>query len=528
MSADQFQPTEAPWCTLVMGKLVQKTPLTVAGSEPGDSSLCYRDGNGNLVLPGTSIGGLLVESAARIIPSVVDDDSLDYCITNKSRSHKKIIDDGLLRSSVWLPYSCWLLDPGSVQTSWQQGVGINQKTRTTARKVNALYEQECVPADTEWSFFLEIDSCASPISRSLAIATLKQWVGCWAPLGRAPTRGNGFFELVDAVVYDLNRDHIGLWPANQFDPSLEIGRTQIKEHLSPVDSTPLVKEMGSAVIEIQELGDKAKPWCFARFQFEAEFGNGTVRADNSEEYGLEALSVSGHESLLFEEGADFAWYPDLVSPIEADSPFAASCANGVWKPAIGGGGIRGPIRHATSALARGTGFTDLLDPNNSQDRQHSMFQQLTDLDPVNQFFGWMSLPDDPDQLSSRFFVWESLVDGASTQDWLIVRSEHHAEDEFRCGTFASAKYNRDTMLKGKFKFTFQLESPAESELIDKLELLRPAMLLAKLGFIGLGGCKAVAGYTPWKFVKDSAIAVDTLGTELNSTKVKINSLFGDD
>ena len=175
----QGNKTSSPYKTLIIGKLIQRSGLTVSGSGHGNTSSCYRDGNGRLVLPSTGLTGLLVETAARACPSVIDDEKGDFQVTGKGMRLTRKLADEKLRQSLWSAYSSYLLNDDLVKTYWQQGVGINQKTRTSANKeLNALYEQECVPAGAQWTFFLEIDTAVSHNAQWLAIVALQQWCGC--------------------------------------------------------------------------------------------------------------------------------------------------------------------------------------------------------------------------------------------------------------------------------------------------------------------------------------------------------------
>ncbi len=499
------------YLTIITGKLVQTTGLTVAGGDDSDQATCYRDGLGRLVLPGTGLAGLLIECAARVCPDVIDDVEGVFKVTEKAGKFttRKQRDDDELRQSVWYPYSCYSLDE-QVETFWEQGVGISQKTGTTSADSAALFEQECVPAGTQWSFALEIDTAVEPNAEWLAIATLQQWAAGLAPIGRSPTRGHGVFQLQDAKVYRLPTDAFEAWPDNGIDPSTNHGRDQMASKLGAV-CEPVELEQCFEKASEQATEHGATPWCFARFNFDLHFGGGATPVGSpGEEYGIETLCVGGHESL---HDIDLATYPSHFqnsARSEADAPFAATFHNGQPTPTISGGGIRGPVRHKASSLARGQGM-EIPDPNDSKDRETARNSPDQPPDAVSALFGWMSLPDAVESKSSRLMVWESV---AKPDSWTIVRTEHHAEDEFTTGTFASAKFNRDTLIRGDFRLTFQIEAADQKELMQWIGVLKPAMHYAQLGYVGLGGKKGVAGFTRWRFDPDSILCVDALNQPL--------------
>lgn len=152
--------------TLIVGRIVQRSALSVGGTpevETGTDS-CFRDGAGRLTIPGTSLGGALIETAARLFPSLVHDDQaqrlLDDRVTGKTTTipqSKNRDDQAEFVQSVWRLRNSHPIQK-DIATEWRQGVGIRQATGTTAQNKRALFDFETVPKGTEWSFFLEIDT----------------------------------------------------------------------------------------------------------------------------------------------------------------------------------------------------------------------------------------------------------------------------------------------------------------------------------------------------------------------------------
>ena len=524
-SADDMPPktlVDRPYRTIVFGTLKQMSGLSVGGGASEDGAACYRDGDGRFVLPGTGLAGLLVESASRVCPQVIDDEGT-FGVTGKSsglhaQGSRK---DEELRASVWKMHSAFCLETPT--TYWQQGVGIEQRTRTSAADNNALFELEMIPAGTKWGFLLEIDTQSSPLAEWLTIVSLRQWRGGWVTFGRSPTRGNGRLELVDVDVYPLPSDKFDCWPDNSIDLTSPDGIRKARRILGQACHSFPLDECFESYADPEKACQGAirvEPWIYARIVFDLCYGAGSApyNGEDNECYGLNTLTSSGHASL---EHVDVATYPNHIpssARSAADAPFPAVIRrrdNGQeWNPTLPGGSVRGVMRHVASALARGKG-KDVPDPNDGRARTAP-----DNDDPITALFGWPPSPDEDAPKSSRLMCWDVEI-----EDPLIVRTEHHAEDEFTAGTFAGAKFNRDSVLSGRSRVVFQLEAANKHELLQYLQTLLPTIRYAQLGFISLGGKRSVSGHTRWRLDAQETRCVDALGRKQPGLLDEINGVI---
>ena len=93
-----------------------------------------------------------------------------------------------------------------------------------------------------------------------------------------------------------------------------------------------------------------------------------------------------------------------------------------------------------------------------------------------------------------------MTDGG---EFLLACLQHHAEDEFTAGVFGPGKFDRTAVLKGRFDFRFAVEAAQpKEEMKGYLLTLLPALRLAELGFVPLGGAKnRGAGWLRWRFTE---------------------------
>ncbi len=148
--------------TLIRGTIAGLSALAVGGSDDPEAGTdsCYRDGLGRLTIPGTGLAGALVETSARLFPSLIlEAQPSDLLPRGRITEKRRKASPGLpeMSQSVWRFRNSHLYDQRQ-GTEWRQGVGIRHATGATARDKRALYDFEVVPANATWGFFLEIDT----------------------------------------------------------------------------------------------------------------------------------------------------------------------------------------------------------------------------------------------------------------------------------------------------------------------------------------------------------------------------------
>ncbi len=102
-----------------------------------------------------------------------------------------------------------------------------------------------------------------------------------------------------------------------------------------------------------------------------------------------------------------------------------------------------------------------------------------------------------EELGGRILVQDGALAG---RDFKIARLEHHAEDEFTAGVYGGGKFDCNVLLAGAMSFRIVLEAPSLEDLQAMVQPLAPALELARLGQLPLGGGKwRGAGWLPWTF-----------------------------
>lgn len=515
--------------TLVRGTLVQQSALCVGGSAatPGGPDIqCARDGRGWPTIPGTGLAGALIETASRLFPKLFDENAglnADWNrITGKGRKPPPVEgrnEPEHLRQSLWHFWPAHL--SATTASEARQGVGIRQQTGATASEARALFDVEVIPAGHRWDLFFEIDTRrGGPLVESIALLALWEWTQgrCW--LGASAARGLGWMELegVEVLRLKLTLDAVNAWP-DCTRPRGEVWR----------DEPPLgtlhrgAKELhtlGMTLVNGQ-LPDEKERYRYLTLDAVVTAG------PTADGYGRDSLSVGGHAAgslsplsaeLIAPQGVTEEHFRGKYRP---DTPIVTTAGVGAdgkttERPALPGSGIRGPLRHRASAWSRGQEQDDrIIDPNDPGRR-------LGDSnDPISVLFGLTTR-------SGRLLV----RDGELRDAFRLVCLQHHAEDEFTGGVYGSGKFDRTALLDGSFAVRLVIEAGPDDDLVALCATLKPALRLAELGQLALGGGKWRGhGWLPWRFESVQLCrAGDSKGTTMkvgpNVSVVEVLTLLG--
>lgn len=386
-----------PYRTLIRGVLEQTSGLSVGGtaSFDGSASSCYRDGSARLTIPGSGLAGALIETAARIFPRLIDEDDsrrlLGQQITGKERTVPQQGNDKgteRFKQSVWRVFNAHPHEEPN--TEWRQGVGIRQASGASAGEKKALFDVEFVPVGTHWDLLLEIDTFrAGAEAEALAIIALGEWAEGRGWLGRSAGNGTGWVRFptddsVQVVRIPKIPELIEMWPDNtkllsaQFDdvvdrlrgsPSREYHLPSWEQALK--DARELVRDRFGE--------DMYGEWRYLSFSVILDPGPA------AHEYGWDVLQVGGHPAVTLyseqaaplvplstamprqeeatDEEVDCGHWPggDFKQP---NSPFVTTRPTGEEneRPYVPGSGMRGPLRHTASRLARGRRCADCQRP----------------------------------------------------------------------------------------------------------------------------------------------------------------------
>jgi CRISPR/Cas system CSM-associated protein Csm3 (group 7 of RAMP superfamily) len=507
--------------TLVKGKLVQKSGLTVGGSttDPTGADLqCHQDGQGRLTIPGTSLAGALVETTARICPDIVDPRPnarlhvrYRHCeldrLTGKSRDGRpkaryRQTDEPDFYQSLWYFYPCHVAKNHPIEQ--RQGVGIRQATGAAAIDQRALFDHEVVPPGTAWDFMLEIDSLrAEARAEALTLLALLDWAQdrCW--LGASAARGAGWLclEGMELLRIPLTIAAVDAWPTNLIkEPQ------QLWNHAKSITGCEYVMGEGKIrKVAVATFGEIPTD----RFRY-LTIDACLVAGKRADGFGLDAFSVGGHNAqpqasladrLLGPHGQDqsaFLASYKSDAPVVTTCPVSSTAPSNSAEPFIPGSGIRGPLRHATSRRARGLKpfNAGTPDPNEKGAAQSS-------LDPVSKLFGLVGH-------SARLLIRDAALKADDDEPpYRLAWFQHHAEDEFTAGVYGTSKYDRTAIVEGSFNVRIVIEAADPDEMLGHIQTLYPALKLAELGHLPIGRGKwSGLGWIPWKF---KCVALATAG-----------------
>jgi CRISPR/Cas system CSM-associated protein Csm3 (group 7 of RAMP superfamily) len=464
----------APYRTIIVGKLVQDSALAVGGNGQGfaDAPLA-RDGQGRVVLRGTTLAGALVATARCVFGEV-----------------SPRISGEAGGDSVWRVLDAHPIGDARPPVELRQSVGLRQKTGAAAR--GALHDLEVIPRGCAWRLCLEVDTSREPGAAGVAAAALDEWAlgRCW--LGRDVARGLGWLTAKDLQAVTLDAGAVNRWPRSDREP-LAIVDELLKEQRKEGKDGPATFEGLRC--------PPAKPTrVYVSYTVKIAVGE-----PGEDQWGLDALCVGGQTAtsaskedwsgrLLHPQGLGAA---KSLAAFDPDATFALTRPVGQERaePLLPGGGLRGALRSSLSGLARARG-DEVRDPNVERPEDEPK-------NPIERLFGTL-------KRSARLLVRDAHL--VAPAEWTAAWLQHHAEDEFTQGVFESSKFDRVALVKGTFETTLVIEADPEeksasaavlSEAVDGdentacwreksasaavlSEALEPALQLARLGHLPLG------------------------------------------
>lgn len=467
---------EHEYRTLFVGKLVQESALSVGGNRPieeFDEPLC-RDGLSRLTLRGDSLAGALVATARKLYRDVPDYVSGD---ASKTLSRRDAMTPSLWRVFTSHPIEC----EGMPEA--RQGVGIRQATGAAAEGV--LFDAEVIPRGVGWWFCLEVDTCSERgrHARRIAVGALQEWQRgrCW--LGRSVARGMGWMRLDELRAFRLDITHAKQWP-----------NSHAEDHMKYIEALPGRIESDEFPGEFHQAPDRR--WHYA------ELTGRLVVGEREDGYGIDGLSVGSHASVRLLGGdADTLVLPRgqrcdaFTQAFAPDSWLAMTIGlDGKPEPFIPGSALRGPLRHAISRELRSR-HPDLsirdpnvrtaANPKSGNTDSDGADADNVKPDAVERLFGSTAPDFTKDTSSAALLVRDAyLVPGCP---WKAAPFEHHAEDEFSGGVFASSKFNRVALVQGEFEWKMVIEASDEDRLRTHCALLADALRLAQAGHLAVGG-----------------------------------------
>ncbi|RJP34721.1 MAG: hypothetical protein C4527_01665 [Candidatus Omnitrophota bacterium] len=495
-----------PYRTLFVGKLIQQSSFSVGGNEGGggsvDDPLC-RDGKGRLTLRGSSLAGALIATARKIfnkLPPYITGDPYP------KRGNQQTTP------SLWRFYTThpeYIPEKNKEILELRQGVGIRQDTGAAADQV--LFDVETLPKGTEWWFCLEVkfpsgDDGLSDDKKNnkfrqaerIAATALMEWEEerCW--IGRNVARGLGWMHLKCLKAYRLYASDMDIWPDCKKKSEGKKTPSEITQEFINKERKSIKSDEFDENFDFSKLPPIEKPWYYLIIKGEIIVGEKTLE---NNQYGLDAISVGGHAADLMQCKWDKEHFliPDSINNegineiFDPDHAFVQTQIDetGTRVPFLPGSGLRGPLRHALSRILRQRG-EKVRDPNDDRNDKTTPSKAGKELEEL---FG-------TSEESAALLIKDAyLKNGNCKLAWF----QHHAEDEFSAGAYESSKFNRIALVEGKFEFKLVIEAKNDVDAENKFKLLKPALKLAAIGYLPIGGVKwRGAGWPRWTFNNDSA------------------------
>ncbi len=512
--------------TLIYGKIRQKTALNIGGSDQDSSSvMTFRNGDGLLTIPATSLAGAFVETAMRLFP--------DFGKQHSGSEWKRV--SGKLRNSIDNEFFASVFNFENMHTvrgiftEMRQGVGIDAVTGTSAD--GALFETEVVPAGTEWGFFLEIDTFrGGDFAEAIALMVLGEWQAGYGWLGKNNARGCGWFEFLQPEVLKLSTDCLDLWPDSS-KPVLHVF-DDLKKQSCVVNAD--FEKIYSESSELLKYVLKSS-WHYLSLKFAIKPG------ESDDGYGYDAIQSGGHEALpsLYD-------FPDVqnkflpphslsgcsrayLDNLSLDKPFPVTVIQNRVEPFLPGSSIRGALRSVAAKHLRGAkekndehGTWGVFDPNRLADEIKKKIKLY--MSSSNGSNEMNSSNEEPsrgftpgkfeelfgiDKMAGKLLISDARL--KSQDDYLFLSQEQHAEDEFTAGVFGSGKFNSTVLLSGSMEFEIVIEGCSKEEVITLYQVIEPALNMAVTGWVPLGGGKNKgAGWLPWRLVQRRIRKIATL------------------
>lgn len=470
------EPQSTPYKTLISATLVQLTAFSTGGHDPHarvDSPVA-RDGLGRLTLRGSGLAGAFIATGTRLFGQALPGTITAGPPGEQSRARQEALAADPDADLPRLTESVWRFHTSHPETEPElevrAGVGIRQDTGAAAEGLK--YEVETVPAGTRWPLLIEVDEYRDPegLALPMALHLIESWRTV-CTLGRNVARGLGWMQIEpDSLrVLQLDAADADRWP----DASRR-----------PAEAFAALAQDGACLLTADRLAAiraRVRPSGLAPV-----LGSGTIEIgappDNTN-WGLDTLSLGGNEAIRdLQDDALINLVRAHPGELDPDLVLAwTRSAGGPPRPFIPGSGLRGPLRHTLSWWHRSRHGRTVHDPNTTQGRRAlAAQQQRMDLDPIERLFGTGTF-------GGTLLLSDAEIDAASFGEDAILFLEQHAEDEFTGSTYAEAKFNRITLIRGTFHFHYLIEARSEQELAEYRALLAQLQSLGAARQIPIGG-----------------------------------------
>ncbi|RKY87564.1 hypothetical protein DRQ09_04315, partial [candidate division KSB1 bacterium] len=204
---------------IITGKLKALTGIYIGSGDFSEvtGSLVYRNVNGKVVIPGTSIAGTLRTLATKLAPHL----GFTKCVTLQEKMNDNECkcavcglfgsisqsdeSEGGTASKLWVNNAILEND---IKISIRDGVGIDRETKSSSRAMRAKYDLEVIPKDAEFTFQISLQEGVTDEQEKLLAAVLKEWCEGRGYVGGNLSRGLGNVQLIDLRVFTIELSSI--------------------------------------------------------------------------------------------------------------------------------------------------------------------------------------------------------------------------------------------------------------------------------------------------------------------------------
>lgn len=478
----------------ILGKLVARTAVHIGTGEDSDATddLCRRDAEGNFIIPGTAIGGVLRTIAMRLAPQL----GSPVCRALWSQEELSRLSDEERNR----PCGCWVCHlfgdinpsegdsggtggrasrlfvahakaslPGAKTPCIRDGVGIDRASRAAARAAAVKFDMEVLPKGTEFDLRLELEDANENDERLLAVA-LAEWQAGRAWIGGRVARGLGALDLTNVKLAerDLSSDD-GLMSFLKTDMPW-LGATERAGWLDARLNEARKQVQGGTTCH----DGVARSFVTVRFDLK-----------------IQGPFLTNDTTAAVRSGFDSAPLFDVVN------------ANG--KPILAGASLRGVLRSQAERIARTLATLDAAKPDDflakcpacnpveSGDENAALANCDTLLRKVAKVPDEDEVTDDQLCLACRLFGSTRrgsriiVEDAEADANTLRKVLDFLAIDRFTGGGRESAKFDALALWQPTFSVRIHLENPASWELGWLMLVLRD--LKDEMLTVGFGGAK---------------------------------------
>ncbi|MBD3213032.1 MAG: hypothetical protein GF311_10530, partial [Candidatus Lokiarchaeota archaeon] len=199
---------------VIKGKLRSTTGVFFGSGQSNEykDSIFFRDSQNNIIIPGSSIAGVLRAYIARISPYITEDSCVqlvegqkdEFCNCKVCQMFGSINtrpDQESMPSKVWVYHATPIT---RCKAFLRDGITIDRESESSFRESKAKFNFEVIPKNTIFDLHIELEKGLNKEQEILLCSALSEWEKGRCFLGGLHSRGLGNFVLEDLNIYELD------------------------------------------------------------------------------------------------------------------------------------------------------------------------------------------------------------------------------------------------------------------------------------------------------------------------------------